>query len=441
MPQAERGYQSAELLRKAVALLVLAAPFMYSINLGLVRHKGEAAGPYVSIVDILTLILTVAVGSALVILRDWRSLRFPASASIALVLWYGLGLFRLTPDVSVSRGGLLKETIQLFEYLCLGYALFVFAMNSRRRIGFFMDALALSCTAVTLYGLYQLAFTDTHPFLLGSTFENNNLLSAWCAVTAPLLLGWALATSSWPKKLWIASLVVASIPLVLNGWFLIVMALGIILMFSLYGEWSAITVAAITALVFGVVFTVSPKENAQRIVTSISLYHQLDPSAARELNRTHVASARVRNWQAALLTGASRPWTGYGASSYAPAVKENFFFDPKYTERTDKIEAFDVHVDEPNSFSTYLIILVENGIVGLLILAALLGAAFRWAGAAAFSDGSVRYLGRGALASLAVLFAGGQFINIFERGTAFLSVFVLALAFCLYEQAKGYTDN
>jgi hypothetical protein len=122
-------------------------------------------------------------------------------------------------------------------------------------------------------------------------------------------------------------------------------------------------------------------------------------------------------------------------------VKENFFFDPKYTERTDKVEAFDVHVDEPSSFSTYLILLVENGLIGLLLFLGLLVSAIRWAGTAAFAEGSVRFIGRGALASVLVAIVAAHFVNVLERGLAFLFVFVIALSFVLYEQARGYTES
>ncbi len=132
MSSNEKEFRSADLLAALTPVLLLAAPVMYSFNLGLVQYKGKAAGPYVTAADIVALLLLLAVTLNILITRNWRRLRFPPFAAVALAVWAALGIFRQVPDLEISRGSLLKEALQLVEYLGFGYALFLFALHDRR---------------------------------------------------------------------------------------------------------------------------------------------------------------------------------------------------------------------------------------------------------------------------------------------------------------------
>ncbi|MDZ7817014.1 MAG: O-antigen ligase family protein [Planctomycetota bacterium] len=440
MPQSLGKQKFIDMLSQAAILLVLFAPVTYAINLGLLSHKGEPAGPYVTVVDLLALVFTAAFAITIIVKREYRRLRIPPFAAIALFLWFAFGFFRITPEVQVGKAGILKESLQVLEFLCFGFALFLTAMHDRRTVGLFLDTLTVAVTGVIGYGLYQYFSYDIPAFEVSSVLTNNSVLSAFLAISLPLVIANSLSADTHARKAWALLLLLGSIPLVMNGWFLGALFISLGVFAGLYGRWFALIGLFALLLLVAIIVPNLPRDNGGRLLETTQLYHRLDNDDARALMKTHVVSVRVRNWQAALLAAADRPLLGYGPSSYSNAVRPNFYFDAKYTARTDDPTAFDIHVDEPSSFSTYAVLLVEQGVIGLLIFLSLIIAAIRWSLVACYCGKPVAVLGKGALCSLIALVISAQFTYVFDRGLAFVMVFTFALAFTVYEYARGYRE-
>ena len=440
--KAHRNFTSIVLA--VVPMLLLVSPLMtLSFNLGLITEKGKAAGPYVSIADILLLVISGAFLIALFLNKEWRKLRFPTFAGIALFCWYLTGFLRTTTDVNVGSMAILKESLQIFEYLIVGYVLFLSSMYCRRNIRLFADVLGGIVTIVLGIALLHYIDISVPDFSVCGTFQNNNQLGAFIAVILPLLVAYAIGTPGIWRRLWCIVLVGSSFAVILNGWFFIALIAGISVAFAMYGRWAAIIGITATAIFAGLLLPNLPRENTKALWSSASIYRKDNTGMVPkgQDRKQFVVSTRVRNWQAALNAAREKFITGYAPSSYSNAVRPQFFFDPKFPASTADPRGYDIHVDEPDTFSTYLIMLVEEGIVGLLLFAALLFAALRWASTASASFGLTGSLGKGVFSSLIALLFAAHFINYLDRSLAFTFVFLVAFAYALSEYALQYRDE
>ncbi|RKY22615.1 MAG: hypothetical protein DRP90_00670 [Planctomycetota bacterium] len=428
---------------KGAAALLLAAPLAYSVNLGLVKHKGLPAGPYLTLADLVAAALLVLLAVAALRGGRPRLLRMPPLPAVLLVLWCLTGPLRTDPDVPVGTAAMFKEVVQLFEYLAAGFFVFATAMHDRRTTGLMFDALGVSLTAVAVLALVQYFDPGVTDFMVRGTFGDNSAMSAFLAVGLPLFAASAFTAGSRFRRVWAVALAAAVFCVVLNGWLFAAAFMGMGLLFSLRGPAVGLLGTAALVAACALAFSVLPRDNAARLWETASIYHRDDtgmvpPDWGR---KAFVVSARVRNWQAASLAARRRPLVGYGPSAYSNAVRPEFYFDPKFPASTADPAAYDIHVDEPSSFSTYLVLLVEEGLVGLLLFLLLLASGVRWAARAAAAGGTVGLAGSGALGSLAAAFVAGQFTNLLDRGVAFLLAFVLAAAFVLYEYAEGFREE
>ncbi len=446
MQTKEQGLASRkplDIVLRAVPLLLIAAPLSYAINTGIFKHKGVAAGPYVTAADIVVALLFIALIVTLFIAKDIRTFRWPTFLSVALFLWFLSGIFRRDiENVPVGLGPMLKESLQFLEYFVIGYIVFLTSLNTKRAIGIALDVLCSVLSVVVAFGLYHY-FSGANPFDVRGTFENNAQLSAFVAVALPLVIANAIAAPGLMRKIWMLPLIAGSLLVVLNGWMFVGLSIGLIVLLSLYGRWAALAGTVFLFVLALVLFSVAPRNNASMLINSASIYHKDDtkmvPKGAEY--RDFVVSARVRNWQAAINAAASKPLTGYAPSSYANAVKGEFYFDPKFPASTAEPAVYDIHVDEPSSFSSYMILLVEQGLIGLILFLLLALTVVRNGAIAVASTGSVGALGRGILASGIVFLFCAHFTSFLEKGLAFTAVFLMALSYAIYEYARGYRDE
>ncbi|MFA4985532.1 MAG: O-antigen ligase family protein [Candidatus Brocadiia bacterium] len=425
------------------ALLALAAPLTYSLNLGLVSAKGKPAGPYVTAAMILCVLAAAALLFYAVSSKSWRSLRMPTFWALALFAWYLSGFVRRTEDVPVGSMEILKESVQVLLYFGIAYSVFISAMDSRKRTALFIDALMAAASVCYIVALVQYFGSSTHDFFVGGTFENNSQLSAFAAVTSPLFLGYAFSSRRKSRIAAALLLLAAAFVLTMNGWMFISLAAGLAVYLFLCGPWTGAICVASLALILAFALPALPRDNIARMKFSLGIYHKDNTEMVGEgwQKKTYVVSTRARNWQASYEAFTDRPWLGSAPSSYQNSVRAVFNFDPKFPAATNDPVAFDIHVDEPSSFSTYLVLIVEEGIIGLCLFLFLVLAALRCSVLSLSGSNAVASIGRGVTASLVAVVIAMQFTDFLDRGLAFVLVFVFAVAFVMYEYAQGYREE
>jgi len=148
-----------------------------------------------------------------------------------------------------------------------------------------------------------------------------------------------------------------------------------------------------------------------------------------------VVAVRYKRWQAALKAIRTKLW-GHGLGTFQKSLAYGAI--PKYGYNTDEPEAFNLGIDQPDTFNRFLIAAVETGLPGLLAFIWFyiygLSSAVGLFGSA--KGGVARGVAAGATASLAFLPIVAAYSDVLVRGAALPLVFIICCVRILADEAK-----
>lgn len=250
----------------------------------------------------------------------------------------------------------------LLRYLLqIGLYVIVFAaVQTRRDAGWVLGALLAGTAVTAAYGLVVQPSVDSVD-RLASSVGNPNQLAAILVVGATLSVGVALAMrkSAHLALAAVAVAVLSMIAFVPTGSRSGVVALGVVLVavVVMAGRWRAkatvmaLALASITVLVFA---ALAPPEIRDRIATTTPT----EASSSEE--------GRATIWQVAQRVVEDNPAIGVAVGNYQTRAID-YVLEPGLAGRTDQV------IDEPeNPHNTYLHVLAELGLVGVIPFLAIL---------------------------------------------------------------------
>lgn len=407
---------------------------------------------------------------------------------------FGLPAVALAATVAVGRSGLpdaAKELFQVVEYFLAGPLLFINLADTREKLRGFLSVFLLAVPLVVLWGMVDYAIRD-NAFAAGGAFGNVNVLGTYLALVLPVVFGIALFDDlkPWQRVSMIVPVFVGA-AITLSGGALLALLAALLLVLGLRSP--RLLPAGLTVLLLaGLVLPSQLRPNHKDILLgSVAVYlddnhllgertmmerarklgeqerhldarrllYQLDEAGALDdagrklLDETEqklagrrtagyalaqpVVAARYKGWQAAMRAVVARPW-GVGPGKYQKTVSQFYGSIPKLNYNTDEPEAFNIGIDEPDTFNQFLVTAVELGIAGVLALAWFwlwgLSAAARLF--AAGGSGLSRGVAAGAAASLAAFPVVAVFSGVLVRGVALPLVFVICCVHILATQER-----
>lgn len=346
--------------------LILLALMIGAVGAYLVLVKPEfgvlamfAALPFVPTMALVALVIYTAICFFIKVMCGKRSIKFDLLDGTVLMFFI---LMAFGGIVAVSSGSIKPALV--FCAFMIGYFLVVNLIRSREWVMRCIIGLIGSCTAVSLYGLFQNFFGlsdatwhDTTLFediegRVVSTFENPNVLAEYLIMIIPLIVAMLIITKNPRARLALLCAAVASSGCLIYTWsrgawlgFII----GILIFFLMYHRHT------LTALLFGLLGVpflpfVLPDSIIQRF-TSIG-----------DLRDTSTAY-RVNIWRGVIdmLGDYWKTGIGIGEASFKPLYR---------------LYALAGIETAPHSHNLYLQIAVELGITGLVIFVIML---FVWA--------------------------------------------------------------
>lgn len=424
--------------------------------------------------------------SALLKRNIFRS-KLPPVAFIALPVLAILSFLRHS-DIGAA-----KEVFQFVEYFIIAALLFMNLAENETKLRGLISVFLLAVSAVVVWGLIDYV-SAASVFTAGGAFGNINVLGAYFAVVLPLVLGVALFDDlkTW-QRISLVVPVALGAAITLPGAALAATLAGLLLVLALRSPRVLLPLGLVAATLGVIVLPRVLRPNHAKIVTSsAAVYLQnnylLDedqlferaqalyddaryvdarrllqliddedkltndgeklwesveeklrgrkPSEAAVPYDRPVVAMRYKRWQAALNAIIDNPW-GHGLGTYQESLLYGKIRTFGY--RTDEIEAFNIGIDQPDTFNRFLVITVELGLPGLMAFLWFylwaLSRAVRLFGVA--KSGLARGVGAGATASLAFLPIVAAYSDVIVRGVALPLVFIIC---CVYILGKEETQ-
>jgi O-antigen ligase len=220
----------------------------------------------------------------------------------------------------------------------------------------------------------------------------------------------------------------------LTRWALAV-AIGVLVVGLLATQSRGGIVAAAVTCVAAVIFMVGQRTKvllaAATVVTIGVVYLTANPAPLERVTRANEGSGRTELWDVAWKVGADYPIAGVGLNNFT-------VHSPRYTDEVGVLRYADLIAERPHVVhNTYLEILVETGIVGLLLFMCAVGVGLRatWSAARTFArrgDRELAQLSRGVLLATIAVLTGALFLSLRTRPGLWLlltlGVVLLAMA-------------
>ena len=418
-------------------------------------------------------------------------IKLPPVAFLALPILAVISILRLG---GFSLGVAGKEIFQLVEYFIVAALLFINFGATEAKLRGLISVFLLGITAVVLWGVIDYVASPDNAFAAGGAFGNINVLGVYFGLALPFALGIALFDD---LKLWQrVSLVVpvaAGSAITLSGAALAATLAALLLVLALRS--AKLLAAGLAVVVAGIIVLpgILRPHHAQIVTSSVAVYldnnyllssaallkraralaeggryvdarrvlllvdteNELTPDGAKLLEQVEekikgedpqmiplpadrpVVAVRYKRRQAALKAITGNIW-GYGPGSFQETIGQFYGKIPTFAYGTDEVEAFNMGIDEPDTFNRFLVTTVELGVPGLLaLLWFYLWSFSRSVGlfAVAKTDLS-RGVAAGATASLAFFPILAAYSDVIVRGAALPLVFIIC---CVYVLSKEET--
>jgi len=480
---------------KLLFLMVAACVFLMNTQHGIDISAGKNV-IHLGLVDILIWVTFGAWVVSACLGKSRFRIRLPlAFAAVPVVS--ALSLLWASPASATSAG---KELFQLTEYFLVAALLFAHFGSGRAKLRGLMSVFLLAVTLVAAWGLVDyLAGRNvlTPPpdymagiFNAGGAFGNINALGVYFAVVLPVAFGVALFDDlkPWARISLIVPVAVGA-AITLSGAALASLLGALLLVAALRSR--KLLPAAVAVVLAGIAFlpALLRPGHSDIVANSVAVYlddnHLLTPEQllerAKELHGEEryfdayrvllriddqnkltaegeelleqveekvrrrelpggvlpydrpVVAVRYKRWQAALKAIRRNPW-GRGLGRFQKSL--DYGAIPKYSYDTDEPEAFNMGIDQPDTFNRFLISAVETGLPGLVAFVWFyvfgLGSAIRLWGRA--TSGLARGVAAGATASLAFLPIAAAYSDVLVRGVALPLVFIIC---CVRILAEG----
>ena len=316
---------------------------------------------------------------------------------LVFILWAGLSaLWAENPGDAISAVTRYAPNAMLF--------LIVFAAaNTRSRALWVVGAFVLGTIASAAYGVAFPVPADVEGRLSGALGNANETATA-LAVGVALAGGLAFALRGQP---WLRAGVAVGIPLCLAALFLTVSRGGLV---------------ALGAVLVAGVLVAGPRRKAAVALVAVAAVGAVayfgviaEPQMRERLFESDGGTGRSDIWTVGWRIVEANPVVGVGAGNFA-STSVHYLFEPGVILRPDFI------VDDPKvAHNTYLEVLAELGVVGLLLFLAILGYVLRAAlaaarGFAAAGDRGMEMVARAVLVALigfmvAAFFGSREFSN------------------------------
>jgi O-antigen ligase len=222
----------------------------------------------------------------------------------------------------------------------------------------------------------------------------------------------------------------------LTRWALAV-AIGVLALGLLATQSRGGIVAAAVTCVAAVIFMVGQRKKvllaAATIVAIGVVYLSANPAPLERVTKANEGSGRTELWAVAAKVGANYPIAGVGLNNFT-------VHSPRYTDDVGMLQYADLIAERPHVVhNTYLEILVETGIVGLLLFAYAVAVGLRatWSAARTFArrgDQELAQLARGVLLATVAVLTGGLFLSYRTRAGLWL---LLTLGVVLLVMARS----
>lgn len=318
----------------------------------------------------------------------------------------------------------IKETVQIALYFCVAWSVVAGTLSDNHWRRAALVAFLASGAIIVSIAMWQYFAPSPDVFPLNlreglcvrGLFANNNVLSGYLALLAPVAFSLSLGPGRWSVRLALAALVLSSLFVTLSGPALLATCVAIAaLAFGRGRVWGTATVAALLAL-FLYAAPHTPRDNFTTVITSALPYRVDDGAVAYAEDATLEWRAgdparRYPEWQAAAMMALERPLVGVGPGSYQKSVGAYYDAVPRATGP-----------NEPDTQNLYLVIASTMGLPALAAFLAIL--------AASFADGvrSDDALARGAAASVAAFTVASVFHPLLVRGIGIPLILVLVFA-------------
>ena len=328
---------------------------------------------------------------------DWTLLLFVAMAAISVV-------------AADDKGAAYRELARLLEWFILGAMVFdAFLREGGTIFRRLCCGLILTLTAsLILIAVCQYHLGATPPAAVRGTFENQNLLGGYFALSLPLLFAGIFMTRILAVRILLGLFTVTGLCVTLSGpayWAIGLAILGL----SISAGWRAFLPTAALLVFLQVWFLPSlPRTNDLAHFDSVALFDQ-----GGEPN------PRYPEWQAAVVMALTHPDFGVGLGNYGKKVGLHYDLLPRGTGKK-----------APGSRNLYLLIL---GSCGFPTLFAFLGLLFK-AVSEAFRAGvraptrELAWLSAGTAASLSAFSVTALWYSPAVPGLALPFIFLLSLS-------------
>jgi len=464
------------------ALLVMTIVFVMPT-----QWSFECFSSHLTLADILLLIAFILWIVWRVMGSGQSKVTCPPLASLALVV-----VIVLSVTYANNRSAAVRETIQWIEYLLVGYLVFANCIRSEGHLRSVINVFLLITSAIAVYALWQY-FTVDNAMDVRGTFGNRNVLGSFFAIALPFAFSFSLHEKGLMARLSLWLAVFVGCLTTLSGGSLLAIVVAILAISAIRGQKVLLPVLIVLGLsvlflpvglkhLRGWV----PQNHGNILVDSVSIHPDgssllktakvilkakelhsegnyqtadtllktiptdaIDDEVASAMTEVRQAldengiapgptppeiAARYKGWYAAVSLLQKNPRAlvrGVGGGNYQEEVNREYGSGAlaKPSGRVDLAPFFNLHADEPDSFSQYIVIAVEYGLLGILALAwwlhVFLGKAVRSLGHEKNKLGSTIALG--VLGSLIGFAVNGVFSSGLVRGVALPIVFILAM--------------
>jgi hypothetical protein len=473
-------------MQRLLYLLVAASVFLMNTQHAIKIPVGKRA-LNLGVVDI---VIWAAFGlwavSAIIKRNIFRS-KLPPVAFIALPVLAILSILRHS-DIGAA-----KEIFQFVEYFIIAALLFINLAENETKLRGLISVFLMAVSAVVVWGLIDY-MSSAGIFTAGGAFGNVNVLGAYFAVALPLVLGVALFDDlkTWQRISLVVPVVIGA-AITLSGAALAATLAGLLLVLALRSPRVLLPLGLVIGTLGIIVMPRVLRHNHAKIVANsaaVYLYNNYLLDEDQLLERAQalyddgryfdarrvlqliddedklndegeklwdsveeklggrkpseedlpydrpVVAVRYKRWQAALNAIVDNPW-GYGLGTYQDRLLYGKIRTFGY--RTDEVEAFNIGIEQPDTFNRFLVITVELGLPGLMAFLWLylwaLGRSVRLFGVS--KSGLARGVAAGATASLAFLPIVAAYSDVLVRGVALPIVFIIC---CVYILGKEETQ-
>lgn len=347
-----------------------------------------------------------------------RCVRIPAECLAFIALAAASAIFAPIKSEAV------KELVQVALYFAAAWSVIDGAMRDGRWRSIAVAVFLVTGAAIVAVALVQYFMPSPDVFPLNlrkglcvrGLFSNNNVLSGYLALLAPLAFSMALDARGWGRRIALFALVLCSLSVMLSGPALAATCVAISALAFGRRKWlGAVTAAALVAL-FVFAAPHAPRDNFTSTVTSALPYHVDGGAVAYTEGATLEWQAgeptrRYPEWQAATMMTLERPLIGVGPGSYQRNIGAFYDAVPRATGPS-----------EPDIQNLYLVMASTMGIPALSVFLAILAGSF----AMGLRSDDVR--SRGAAAAIAAFSVAAIFHPLLVRGIGVPLVFMLVLA-------------